>query len=72
MWALADINGWKKYIEVPIDTEYRGFCYAVLERPIDMLISPNDIITDDLGVMKVMLRSSGYNKQGTPIYKYDP
>lgn len=72
MWINADIMGWRKYVEVPIDTKFKGFCYIVLQPPIDILVNPKDIVKDDFGVMKVMLRHAGHNERGIDIYKYDP
>jgi len=72
MWINADIMGWRKYVEVPIDTKFKGFCYIVLQPPIDILVNPKDIVKDDFGVMKVMLCHAGHNERGIDIYKYDP
>ena len=72
MWINADIMGWRKYVEVPIDTKFKGFCYIVLQPPIDILVNPKDIVEDDFGVMKVMLRHVGHNERGIDIYKYNP
>lgn len=73
MWIIANINGWRKYIEVPIDTKFKGFCFIVLQSPINMLVKPKkDIVKEDFGVMKVMLCHAGYSDDGVPIYKYNP
>jgi hypothetical protein len=71
MWIIADINGWRKYIKVPIDTQWKGFCYIVLEPPLDTLVKPKDIVNDDFGAIKVMLRHVGYDEKGIEIYKYN-
>lgn len=72
MWIIADINGWRKYIEVPIDTKFKGFCFIAIEPPIEIPVKLKDIVADDFDVVKVMLRHAGYDKQGIPIYKYNP
>jgi len=72
MWIIADINGWRKYIEVPIDTKFKGFCFIAIEPPIEILVKSKDIVEDDFDVVKVMLRHVGHNERGIDIYKYNP
>jgi len=72
MWIIADINGWRKVMQVPPDTEPKGFCFIKIEPPIEVLVKSKDIVEDDFDVVKVMLRHAGYDKQGIPIYKYNP
>ena len=72
MWIIADINGWRKYIEVPIDTKFKGFCFIAIEPPIEILVKSKDIVKEDFGGMKIMLHEAGYDSTGVPIYKYNP
>ncbi len=72
MGINADICGWRKYIEAPLDTKYKGHCFIVIQPPIDILVKPTDIVKDDFGVMKIMLHEAGYDSIGVPIYKYNP
>ena len=72
MWINADIMGWRKYIEVPIDTKFKGFCFIGILPPINVLVNPKDIVKEDFGGMKIMLHEAGYDSTGVPIYKYNP
>jgi hypothetical protein len=67
MEVIADIDGWKKIINVPEYIARSGFLYVSIQQPISLLVRPTDIIRDEYGITKVLLSNIGNN-----IFKYQP
>lgn len=67
MKVIAEIDGWRKLIDIAPEIIERGFFYIPIRRPINILTDRNHIVKNDSGETKVKLTKTEGN-----IFKYIP